>query len=106
MGSTGPFQLRIGALQKTGGEYGEEKNYVFDLKRRLTSEEYDFIWEKINRSVGRAAIAGLHETKVVNAACHAGLLDPASAKKRRYYGLLLTFERLSYDRTYNTHCRR
>lgn len=49
MGSTGPFQLRIGALQKTGGEYGEEKNYVFDLKRRLTSEEYDFIWEKINR---------------------------------------------------------
>ena len=49
MGSTGPFQLRIGALQKTGGEYGEEKNYVFDLKRRMTSEEYDFIWEKINR---------------------------------------------------------
>jgi hypothetical protein len=49
MGSTGPFQLRLGALQKTGGEYGEEKNYVFDLKRRMTSEEYDFIWEKINR---------------------------------------------------------
>jgi hypothetical protein len=50
IGSTGPFQLRIGALQKTGGEYGEEKNYVFDLKRRLLPEEYDFIWEKINRS--------------------------------------------------------
>jgi hypothetical protein len=49
MGSTGPFQLRLGALQKTGGEYGEEKNYVFDLKRRMTSEEYDFIWVKINR---------------------------------------------------------
>jgi|WetSurMetagenome_2_1015567.scaffolds.fasta_scaffold09579_5 hypothetical protein len=49
MGSTGPFQLRLGALQKTGGEYGEERNYVFDLKRRMTSEEYDFIWEKINR---------------------------------------------------------
>jgi hypothetical protein len=48
LGSTGPFQLRLGALQKTGGEYGEEKNYVFDLKRRMTSEEYDFIWEKIN----------------------------------------------------------
>jgi hypothetical protein len=48
VGSTGPFQLRIGALQKTGGEYGEEKNYVFDLKRRMTSEEYDFIWGKIN----------------------------------------------------------
>ena len=49
VGSTGPFQLRIGALQKTGGEYGEEKNYVFDLKRRITPSEYDFIWEKINR---------------------------------------------------------
>lgn len=49
IGSTGPLQLRIGALQKTGGEYGEEKNYVFDLKRRMTSEEYDFIWDKINR---------------------------------------------------------
>jgi hypothetical protein len=49
MGSTGPFQLRLGALQKTGGEYGEEKNYVFDLKRQMTSEEYDFIWDKINR---------------------------------------------------------
>ena len=49
MGSTGPFQLRLGALQKSGGEFGEEKNYVFDLKRRLTPEEYDFLWEKINR---------------------------------------------------------
>jgi hypothetical protein len=49
IGSTGPFQLRIGALQKTGGEYGEEKNYVFDLKRQMTSSEYDFIWGKINR---------------------------------------------------------
>jgi hypothetical protein len=49
IGSTGPFQLRIGAIQKTGGEFGEEKNYVFDLKRRLEPDEYDFIWEKINR---------------------------------------------------------
>ncbi len=49
VGSTGPFQLRLGALKKTEGEYGEEKNYVFDLKRRLTEEEYDFIWTKIYR---------------------------------------------------------
>ncbi len=48
LGTAGPFQLRIGALQKTGGEYGEEKNYVFDLKRQITPDEYDFIWEKIN----------------------------------------------------------
>jgi hypothetical protein len=49
IGSTGPFQIRIGALEKTGGEYGEEKNYVFDLKRRLHPDEYDFIWNRINR---------------------------------------------------------
>jgi hypothetical protein len=40
IGSTGPFQLRIGAL---------EKDYVFDLKRLLLPDEYDFIWLKINR---------------------------------------------------------
>jgi hypothetical protein len=49
LGSTGPFQLRLGALQKTGGQYGEEKNYVFDLKRRMKSEEYDYIWDRIYR---------------------------------------------------------
>ena len=49
IGSTGPFQLRLGALEKTGGEFGEEKNYVFDLKDRLNPAAYDFIWEKINR---------------------------------------------------------
>jgi hypothetical protein len=48
MGSTGPFQLRIGTLSKTGGQWGEEKNYVFDLKRRLAPEEYDWIWARIN----------------------------------------------------------
>ena len=48
-GSTGPYQFRIGALEKTGGEYGDEKNYLFDLKRRMTSKEYDFIWFKIYR---------------------------------------------------------
>lgn len=47
--STGPFQLRIGVLEKTGGEYGEEKNYVFDLKRRLDPSQYDFLWNRINR---------------------------------------------------------
>jgi hypothetical protein len=40
IGSTGPFQLRIGAL---------EKDYVFDLKRLLLPEEYDFIWLKVTR---------------------------------------------------------
>jgi len=35
IGTTGPFQLRV-------------DNHVFDLKRRLRTEEYDFLWDKVN----------------------------------------------------------
>jgi len=35
IGTTGPFQLRV-------------DNQVFDLKRRLRTEEYDFLWDKVN----------------------------------------------------------
>jgi len=49
LGNTGPFRLRLGVLEKTGGEFGEEKPYNFDLKRRPTDAELDFLWEKINR---------------------------------------------------------
>jgi len=48
MGSTGPFQLRLTTMERTEGEYGGEKNFIFDLKRRLDVEVYDFIWWKIN----------------------------------------------------------
>ena len=48
MGSTGPFQLRLSTMERTRGEYGAEKNFIFDLKRRLDPEIYDFLWGKIN----------------------------------------------------------
>ncbi|HVN78600.1 MAG TPA: hypothetical protein VMW38_06350 [Terriglobia bacterium] len=48
MGSTGSFQLRLSTFERTGGENGSEKNYIFDLKRRLDQKTYDFIWWKIN----------------------------------------------------------
>ena len=48
IGSTGPFQLRLSSMERTGGEYGAEKNFIFDLKRRLDPEIYDFLWGKIN----------------------------------------------------------
>jgi hypothetical protein len=48
IGSTGPFQLRLTAMERTHGEYGAEKNFIFDLKRRLDPEVYDFIWGKVN----------------------------------------------------------
>jgi hypothetical protein len=48
MGSTGPFQLRLTTMERVGGELSGEKNFIFDLKQRLESEVYDFIWWKIN----------------------------------------------------------
>jgi hypothetical protein len=48
IGSTGPFQLRISTMERTQGEHGAEKNFIFDLKRRLDPEIYDFLWGKIN----------------------------------------------------------
>jgi len=35
-------------MERTNGEYGAAKNFVFDLKRRLDTEIYDFLWRKIN----------------------------------------------------------
>ena len=48
VGTTGPFQLRLSSMERTNGEYGAEKNFIFDLKRRLDPEIYDFLWRKIN----------------------------------------------------------
>ncbi len=49
VGSTGPYQLRITAMERTGGEYGGGKNFVFDLKGELPDVAYDYLWNKINR---------------------------------------------------------
>ena len=51
IGSTGPFELRLSTMERTGGEYGAEKNYIFDLKRRLDPAAYDFVWWKLNRQI-------------------------------------------------------
>jgi len=48
IGSTGPFQLRLSSMERTNGEYGAEKNFIFDLKRRLDPEIYDFLWRRVN----------------------------------------------------------
>jgi hypothetical protein len=48
MGSTGPFQLRLTAMERTGSEISGEKSFIFDLKRRLDPNAYDFLWWKIN----------------------------------------------------------
>lgn len=49
IGSTGPYQFRITATERTGGEYGGGRNFVFDLKEKLPEQTYDYVWNKINR---------------------------------------------------------
>lgn len=49
IGTTGPYQLRITAMERTGGEYGGGRNFVFDLKEKLPEPAYDYLWNKINR---------------------------------------------------------
>ena len=48
VGTTGPYQLRLTSMDRTEGESGGERNFVFSLKERLAPEAYDFIWWKIN----------------------------------------------------------
>jgi hypothetical protein len=48
VGTTGPYQVRLTSMDRAENESGGERNFVFSLKERLTSEAYDFIWWKIN----------------------------------------------------------
>lgn len=48
MGSTGPYQLRLTTMERTGSEISGEKNFIFDLKQGLDPKVYDYIWWKIN----------------------------------------------------------
>lgn len=57
LGTTGPYQLRLTTVERVQGEFGEERNFVFDLKKRLEDEVYDFIWWKINGAAVSPAAA-------------------------------------------------
>jgi hypothetical protein len=48
VGTTGPFQLRLTSMERVDGEYGDGRNFVFDLKERLDPKAYDFLWWKVN----------------------------------------------------------
>jgi hypothetical protein len=48
IGTTGPYQLRLTSMDRTQGETGAERNFVFSLKQKLQPAIYDFIWWKIN----------------------------------------------------------
>ena len=48
MGTTGSYQLRLTSMDRVEGEFGGERNFVFDLKEKLNPEAYDFIWWKLN----------------------------------------------------------
>ncbi|MFN8007607.1 MAG: hypothetical protein U0V70_11390 [Terriglobia bacterium] len=48
VGTTGPYQLRLTTMERTGSEISSEKNFIFELKQRLDPAAYDFLWWKIN----------------------------------------------------------
>jgi hypothetical protein len=48
VGTTGPYQLRLTSMDRAQGEFGGDRNFVFQLKRRLDAQAYDFVWWKIN----------------------------------------------------------
>jgi hypothetical protein len=50
MGSTGQFQLRLTAVERTRSEIGSQKNFIFELKSRMTPQMYDSVWWKVNQS--------------------------------------------------------
>ncbi|MEW5976189.1 MAG: hypothetical protein AB1898_10340 [Acidobacteriota bacterium] len=54
IGSTGPFQVRVTALDRVGGEIGAERTFIFSLKERLSTEIYDYLWWKVNPTVRSA----------------------------------------------------
>jgi hypothetical protein len=48
IGTTGPYQLRLTAMDRVQGEFGGDRNFVFTIKGKLAPEIYDFLWWKIN----------------------------------------------------------
>ncbi len=42
------FSTQTKHMKRTQGQYGADKNLIFDLKHRLDHEIYDFLWRKIN----------------------------------------------------------
>ncbi len=47
-GSTGPYQLRISVMERTGGQAGELRNFVFSLKQPLSSPVLELFWAKVH----------------------------------------------------------
>lgn len=47
-GSTDRFQFRVSVQERTGGQLGETRNFVFSLKRQLPPEAMDFFWVRVH----------------------------------------------------------
>ncbi len=52
IGRFGPYQFEIVTYEPEFG--GPARTYVFDLKTGMSDEVYDFLWERIYRTVSRA----------------------------------------------------
>lgn len=49
VGSTDVYSLRISAWERTHGQFGGTRNFVFDLKKKLEPEIFEFMWNRVNR---------------------------------------------------------
>ncbi|HLK50298.1 MAG TPA: hypothetical protein VKT49_19280 [Bryobacteraceae bacterium] len=51
--SSGPFQLTITTFERDRSDYGERKDFNFQLKQPITEARYNEIWLQIERKNGR-----------------------------------------------------
>jgi hypothetical protein len=54
--SSGPFQLTITTFEKAKLDYGDRKQFNFQLKQRLTEARYNDLWLRVNHSKGLKAL--------------------------------------------------
>jgi hypothetical protein len=50
--SSGPFQLTIVTYERSKSDYGNRKQFNFQLKRRLEETQYNDLWLRLNASHG------------------------------------------------------
>lgn len=51
--SSGPFQLTITTFERARSDYGDRKQFTFQLKQPITEARYNEIWMQIERKNGR-----------------------------------------------------
>jgi hypothetical protein len=59
--SSGPFQLTITTFERARLDYGNRKQFNFELKQRLEEARYNDLWLRLNRSKGLKILSSYRE---------------------------------------------